>query len=54
MTSPFLWVLSLAGIIPAVIWHDNQTILIICAFVFMAIYTIIYRRIVHFKFKFKK
>jgi len=53
MTSPFLWVLSLLGIIPAVIWFDNQTILIILAFVFMAIYTIIYRRIVHFKFKFK-
>ena len=51
MTSPFLWVLSLLGIIPAVIWFDNQTMLIIWAFVFMAIYTIIYRRIVHFKFK---
>ena len=51
MTSPFLWVLSLLGIIPAVIWFDNQTILIIWAFVFMVIYTIIYRRIVHFKFK---
>ena len=54
MTSPFLWVLSLVGIIPAVIWYDNQTVLIIWAFVFMAIYTIIYRRIVHFKFKFKR
>jgi UDP-GlcNAc:undecaprenyl-phosphate/decaprenyl-phosphate GlcNAc-1-phosphate transferase len=53
-TAPFLWVLSLVGIIPAVIWYDNQTVLIIWAFVFMAIYTIIYRRIVHFKFKFKK
>ena len=51
MTSPFLWVLSLLGIIPAVIWFDNQTMLIIWAFVFMVIYTIIYRRIVHFKFK---
>ena len=54
MTSPFLWVLSLVGIIPAIIWYDNQTMLIVWAFVFMAIYTIIYRRIVHFKFKFKK
>jgi len=54
MTSPFLWALSLVGIIPAVIWYDNQTALIIWAFVFMAIYTIIYRRIVHFKFKFKR
>jgi UDP-N-acetylmuramyl pentapeptide phosphotransferase/UDP-N-acetylglucosamine-1-phosphate transferase len=54
MTSPFLWALSLVGIVPAVIWYDDQTILIIWAFVFMAIYTITYRRIVHFKFKFKK
>ena len=51
MTSPFLWALSLVGIIPAVIWYDDQTMLIIWAFVFMVIYTIIYRRIVHFKFK---
>ena len=54
MTSPFLWALSLVGIIPAVVWYNNQTILIIWAFIFMIIYTIIYRRIVHFKFKFKK
>jgi len=54
VTSPFLWALSLVGIIPAIIWFDNQTMLIVWAFVFMAIYTIIYRRIVHFKFKFKK
>ena len=54
MTSPYLWALSSVGIIPAVIWYDNQTVLIIWAFLFMAIYTIIYRRIVHFKFKFKK
>jgi UDP-N-acetylmuramyl pentapeptide phosphotransferase/UDP-N-acetylglucosamine-1-phosphate transferase len=54
MTSPFLWALSLVGIIPAIIWYNNQAMLIIWAFVFMAIYTILYRRIVHFKFKFKK
>ena len=54
MTSPLLWVLSFVGIIPAVIWNDNQKMLIIWAFIFMIIYTIIYRRIVHFKFRFKK
>ena len=54
MTSPFLWALSLVGIIPAVVWYNDQTMLIILAFIFMATYTIIYRRIVHFKFKFKK
>ncbi len=54
MTSPFLWALSLVGIVPAVIWYDNQIALILWAFVFMIIYTIIYRRIVHFKFKFRR
>jgi len=51
LTSPFLWVLSLFSIIPAVIWFNNQTMLIVWAFVFMLVYTIIYHRIVHFKFK---
>ena len=51
LTSPFLWVLSLFSIIPAVIWFNNQTMLIVWAFVFMLVYTIIYRCIVHFKFK---
>jgi UDP-N-acetylmuramyl pentapeptide phosphotransferase/UDP-N-acetylglucosamine-1-phosphate transferase len=54
MVSPFFWLLSLVGIIPAIIWFDNQIILILWSFVFMVIYTIIYRRIVHFKFKFKR
>ena len=35
VTSPFLWVLSLVGIIPAIIWYDNQTMLIIWAFGFV-------------------
>ena len=41
--SPFMWLLSLTGIIPAVVWFDNQTALIIWAFVFMLMYTIIYK-----------
>jgi UDP-N-acetylmuramyl pentapeptide phosphotransferase/UDP-N-acetylglucosamine-1-phosphate transferase len=42
LTSPLMWSLSLVGIIPAVIWHDNQDVLIFCVFLFMAVYTIIY------------
>jgi len=45
MTSPFLWLLSLIGIVPALIWHDNQTILIATSVIFMITYTIIYRYI---------
>ena len=52
MVSPFMWLLSLVGIIPAVIWFDNQTMLIISAFMFMFIYTIIYKYISSDRFKF--
>jgi UDP-GlcNAc:undecaprenyl-phosphate/decaprenyl-phosphate GlcNAc-1-phosphate transferase len=42
MVSPIMWLLSLVGIIPAVIWFDNQAMLIISTFAFMFIYTAIY------------
>jgi UDP-N-acetylmuramyl pentapeptide phosphotransferase/UDP-N-acetylglucosamine-1-phosphate transferase len=54
MTSPVMWLLSLVGIIPAVVWFDNQTILIIWVFVFMFIYTIIYKYISSDIFKFNR
>ena len=41
--SPFMWLLSLMGIIPAVVWFDNQIVLIVWAFVFMFIYTTVYK-----------
>ena len=50
MTSIFLWLLSSISIIPALIWHENQTILIVFVFIFMVIYVVIYRRLVRFKF----
>jgi UDP-N-acetylmuramyl pentapeptide phosphotransferase/UDP-N-acetylglucosamine-1-phosphate transferase len=52
MTAPVMWLLSLVGIFPAIIWFDNQTMLIISAFVFMFIYTIIYKYISSDRFKF--
>jgi UDP-GlcNAc:undecaprenyl-phosphate/decaprenyl-phosphate GlcNAc-1-phosphate transferase len=52
MVSPLMWLLSLTGIIPAVIWFDNQMALIIWAFIFMVIYTIIYKYISSERFKF--
>ena len=50
--SPFMWLLSLVGIIPAVVWYNNQAMLVIWAFVFMLVYTIIYKYIVSDKLKF--
>lgn len=52
MTAPIMWVLSLFGIIPAVVWFDNQTMLIVAVFIFMIIYTVFYRYIVSDKIKF--
>ena len=45
MASPFMWLLSLFGIIPAIVWHDNKFMLIISALIFMVIYTIIYKHV---------
>ena len=45
MTAPIMWLVSLVGIIPAIIWFDNQTMLIISVFMFMFIYTVIYKYI---------
>jgi len=52
MTAPVMWLLSLIGFVPAIIWFDNQTMLIVSTFVFMFIYTVIYKYISSDKFKF--
>ena len=50
MVAPFMWALSLVGMIPAIIWFDNQVVLIYWVFVFMVIYTVIYKYIASDKF----
>jgi len=45
VTSPFLWILSLFGIIPATIWYESDPILIFSAILFMSIYSLIYKLI---------
>ena len=54
MVAPIMWALSLVGIIPAIIWHDDQGKLIISAFVFMLVYTVIYKYISSDRFKFNR
>jgi len=51
MVSPLIWLLSLAGILPAIVWYNNQTVLIVFAFIFMTIYTLIYKYLSKDKFK---
>jgi UDP-N-acetylmuramyl pentapeptide phosphotransferase/UDP-N-acetylglucosamine-1-phosphate transferase len=48
-TAPYLWVLSLTGIIPATFFWDNQTVLVIAALCFVASYLWLYACIVRFK-----
>ncbi len=49
-TSPFLWLLTSLSFIPAIMFWNNTTLLMIFTFIFVAIYIMVYRSIVHFKF----
>ncbi|MGY4830602.1 MraY family glycosyltransferase [Sphaerotilaceae bacterium SBD11-9] len=49
MTSPYLWLLCLLSIIPAVLWWHSTAILTGFLLVFMASYVWLYSRIVRFK-----
>lgn len=49
MTSPYLWVLSLTSVIPAVLWWDNTTVLTCFLLAFMVAYVLLYWSIVRFK-----
>jgi UDP-GlcNAc:undecaprenyl-phosphate GlcNAc-1-phosphate transferase len=48
-TSPYLWILSSIGVIPAVIFWNQTGMLIICSFIFISLYIYIYFRIVTFR-----
>ena len=43
LTSLFLWLMSLFGIIPSVVWFDNKSMLITSVLSFMILYIFIYR-----------
>lgn len=48
-TSPYLWFLSSLGVIPAILWWNSTSLLMISAAVFIMIYVFAYRTIVTFK-----
>jgi UDP-GlcNAc:undecaprenyl-phosphate/decaprenyl-phosphate GlcNAc-1-phosphate transferase len=52
-TSILIWLLSMFSFIPAIIWWDNDFILILSILIFCLIYTYIYFSIIRFKFKLK-
>ncbi|MCA1981139.1 MAG: glycosyltransferase, partial [Calditerrivibrio sp.] len=49
-TSPFLWFVCSFGVIPAVMFYDKKSLLIIFSIIFCIFYVFIYRSIVKFKF----
>ena len=49
MTSPYLWLLCLFSVVPAVLWWDNTAALAICLLLFVVGYVLLYRSIVRFK-----
>lgn len=49
MTSPYLWVLCLLSVIPAVLWWNNSRVLTVFIFLFMISYVLLYWSIVRFK-----
>lgn len=49
MTSPYLWILCLMTVIPAVLWWDNTVMLTFFLAAFMVLYVLLYWSIVRFK-----
>ena len=49
LTSPYLWLLSSLGVIPAVLFWQRPFVLMFCVFAFSATYIILYRRLVLFR-----
>lgn len=49
MTSPYLWLLSSLGVIPAVLFWNNTRLLQLSTLLFIAAYVWLYRRIVKFR-----
>jgi UDP-GlcNAc:undecaprenyl-phosphate/decaprenyl-phosphate GlcNAc-1-phosphate transferase len=48
-TSPYLWVLSSLGVIPALLWWDSTQALVVSAIVFVVLYNLTYSQIVTFR-----
>lgn len=49
MTSPFLWIINLLAVVPAVAFYDHPPILAAFIFLFVVFYTWLYRRIARFR-----
>ena len=45
-TSPYLWMISSMGVVPAVLWWNRSDVLILCALFFIALYLYLYFMVV--------
>ena len=50
-TSPFLWVLSSLGVIPALIFWQSTPALMACTFLYVLFYLWCYRQVIRFRKK---
>lgn len=48
-TSPYLWVLCLLSVLPALVWWDNSRLLALSLLLFCVTYVLLYRSIVRFR-----
>jgi UDP-GlcNAc:undecaprenyl-phosphate GlcNAc-1-phosphate transferase len=48
-TSPYLWILSSFGVVPAIVWWNATGMLMLVSILFVAVYVYVYFRIVIFK-----
>jgi UDP-GlcNAc:undecaprenyl-phosphate/decaprenyl-phosphate GlcNAc-1-phosphate transferase len=48
-TSPYLWILSSIGVVPAIVWWNETRMLMLTSIMFIAVYVYVYFRIVTFK-----
>lgn len=49
MTAPYLWMLCLSSLLPALAFWDSTPLIAACMFLFIVTYVALYRRIVRFK-----
>lgn len=48
-TAPYLWLLSMFAVVPAVLFWDNSRVLGLCIVLFAGAYTVLYVKIIRFK-----
>ena len=49
MTSPYLWLLCMFSVVPAVLFWDRTPVLMLFLLIFVVTYVVLYWRIVRFK-----